>query len=115
MFTKHTVIGKLEAVELVATEDPVWKEQSSPMVATIQSDEVSCQRRKQLTEQLSIGGHSMEDRAAVQEAVLSHHNIFALSDEELGETNLVEHELKLTDNTPITSNSKTPHTSVFEV
>ena len=41
------------------------------------------------------------DTAALQEAVLSHHNVFALSDEELGETNLVEHEIKLTDNTTI--------------
>ena len=41
------------------------------------------------------------DTAALREAVLSYHNVFALSDEELGETNLVEHEIKLTDNTTI--------------
>ena len=80
----------------------MWKEQSSLMVATISGEDVTCQRKGQLAEQLCIGGHSTDDKAAVQEAVLSHHNVFALSDEELGETNLVEHEIKLTDNTAIT-------------
>ena len=78
----------------------MWKEQSSLMVATISGEG---QRKGQLAEQLCIGGHSTDDKAAVQEAVLSHHNVFALSDEELGETNLVEHEIKLTDNTAITT------------
>ena len=50
-----------------------------------------------------MGEHNTEDTAALREAVLSHHSVFALSDEELGETNLVEHEIKLTDNTTITS------------
>ena len=103
MFTKDTVVGKLEAVELVTAGDSVWKEQSSLMVATISGENVTCQRKGQLAEQLCIGGHSTDDKAAVQEAVLSHHNVFALSDGELGETNLVEHEIKLTDNTAITT------------
>ena len=103
MFTKNTVVGRLEAVELVTAEDSVWKEQSSLMVATISGEGVTRQRKGQLAEQLCIGGHSTDDKAAVQEAVLSHHNVFALSDEELGETNLVEHEINLTDNTAITT------------
>ena len=103
MFTKDTVVGKLEAVELVTAGDPVWKEQSDLMVATISGKNVACQRKEQLAKQLCIGEHSTEDKAAVQEAVLSHHSVFAVSDEELGETNLVEHEIKLTDNTTITT------------
>ena len=103
MFTKDTVVGKLEAVELVTAGDSVWKEQSSLMVAIISGEDVTCQRKGQLAEQLCIGGHSTDDKAAVQEAVLSHHNVFALSDEELGEINLVEHEIKLTDNRAITT------------
>ena len=54
MFTKDTVIGKLEAVELVAADDSVWKDQSSLMVATISGEDVSRQRKKQLTEQLCM-------------------------------------------------------------
>ena len=45
---------------------------------------------------MSIGEHGTEDSAALREAILLHHSVFALSDEELGETNLVEHEIKLT-------------------
>ena len=100
MFTKDTVVGRMEAVELVSADDAVWKEQSSLMVATISGEDVSHQRKKQ---QLNMGEHNTEDTAALREAVLSHHSVFALSDEELGETNLVEHEIKLTDNITITS------------
>ena len=60
------------------------------------------QKRGQLKEQLYIGECSAEDRA-LQKMILSHHNIFALSDEELGETSLVEHEITLTDRAPITT------------
>lgn len=101
MFTKNTVIGQLEAVELVAAGDAVWKEQQHPMVATVGS--VPDQRREQLEGQLHIGECSAEGKEALQEVILSHHNSFALSDEELGETSLVEHEIKLTDNIPITT------------
>ena len=103
MFTKDTVVGRVEAVELVSADDVVWKEQSSLMVATISGEDVSHQRKNQLTEQLSMREHNTEDTAALREVVLSHHSVFALSDEELGETNLVEHEIKLTDYTTITS------------
>ena len=51
MFTKDTVVGKLEAVDLVAADDSVWKEKSSLMVATISGEDVSRQRKKLLTEQ----------------------------------------------------------------
>ena len=47
--------------------------------------------------------YSTEDRATLQKVILSHLNTFALSDEELGETSLVEHEITLTDRTPITT------------
>ena len=78
MFTKDTVVGKLEAVKLVTAGDPVWKEQSDLMVATISGKNMTCQRKEQLAKQLCIGEHSTEDKAAVQEAVLSHHSVFAL-------------------------------------
>ena len=46
MFTKDTMVGKLEAVALVAADDSVWKEQSNLKVATISGEDVSHQRKK---------------------------------------------------------------------
>ena len=63
MFTKDTMVGKLEAVDLVAADDSVWKENSSLIVATISGEDVSRQRKKQLTEQLFIGEHDTVDTA----------------------------------------------------
>jgi len=95
---KGTTVGTLEYVSQVGQEDPVWKEQSGPLVATLTSDDAS-QRKEQLEEQLCIGEHcSVEDRAGV---ILANHHSFALSDYELGETNLVEHEVKVTNHTPV--------------
>ena len=65
MFTKDTVVGRVEAVELVSTDDAVWKEQLSLMVATISGKDVSHQRKKQLAEQLSMGEHNTRGYSSV--------------------------------------------------
>jgi len=88
--SKDTVIGKLEAVELVAVGDSVWEEQS-PLVAVVSDSSIPSQQKRQLEEQLCIGECNVEDRATLQKVILLNHDIFALSNEELGETNLVEH------------------------
>jgi len=88
-------------VSQVGQEDPLWTESSGPLVAAVSSDNAS-QRRDQLEEQLCIGEQcSVEDRAGLTGVILANHNCFALSDHELGETGLVEHEIKLTDRTPV--------------
>ena len=46
---------------------------------------------------------SAKDRSALLDMILENHCIFALSDEELGETDLVEHDINLTDSVPITT------------
>jgi len=43
----------------------------------------------------------VEERAALSGMILANHHSFALSDYELGETSLVEHEVKVTDHTPV--------------
>ena len=48
MFTKDTVVGKLEAVELVTAGDTVWREQSDLMVAAISGKNMTCRRKEQL-------------------------------------------------------------------
>jgi len=102
LIKKGTAVGTLEPVSQISREDPLWEEQSGPVVATVSGGEDSCQRRDLLEEQLCIGEHcSTEDRAALTGVVLANHHSFALSDDELGETNLVEHVVQLTDHTPI--------------
>ena len=101
--SKDTVIGTLQEVELVTLEDPVWKDQWKPLVATVNADREQYKRSKTLQEKLVIGECNAKDRAALLEVILANFNTFALSDGELGETNLVEHEIKLTDSMPITA------------
>ena len=88
--SKDTVIGKLEVVELVAVGNSVWEKQS-PLVAVVSDSSIPSQQKRQLEEQLCIGECNVEDRATLQKVILLNHDIFALSNEELGETNLVEH------------------------
>ena len=49
-------------------------------------------------------------RAALTGVILANYHSFALSDHELGETHLVEHEIKVSDHTP--SCSTTPETTL---
>ena len=56
---------------------------------------------------MSIGKEcNTEDRAAVLDMILANHCTFALSDQELGETDLMEHDIKLTDCIPITTHPR---------
>ena len=103
MIKKGTTVGTLEYVSQVGREDRMWKEQFSLLVATLTGGDAS-QRKEQLEEQLCIGEHcSVEDRTAVTGVILANHHSFALSDHELGEMSLVEHEVKVTDHTPVTT------------
>ena len=64
-------------------------------------------RGDQLEEQLCIGEQcSVDDRATLTGVILAKHICFALSDHELGETNLVEHKIKLTDSIPMATQPK---------
>ena len=52
---KGTVIGALEAVELVTAEDPIWKEPVDPIVAAGSVGSEQEQRKQTLAEEVSIG------------------------------------------------------------
>jgi len=55
----------------------------------------------QLREQLQIVECTNEDKQALLQMFFSHHQVFALSDSELGETDSVEHNIETVDNQPV--------------
>lgn len=78
-------------------------EQLGPVVATLGSGDDASQRRNQLEGQLYISEDwNEEDRAALLGMILPNHSTYALSDDELGETSLIEHTIQLTAHTPVT-------------
>ena len=91
---KGTAIGALEAVKLVTAEDPIWKEPVDPVVAAISDDSEQEQRKQTLGEEVSNGKeYSAKDRSFLLDMILENHCTFTLPDEELSETNLVEHDM----------------------
>ena len=104
---KGIVIGALEAVELVTAEDPIWKEPVDPIVPAGSDGSEQEQQKQTLAEEVSIGKQcSAKDRSALLDMILANHCTSALSDEGLGETDLVEHDINLTYSVPITTHPR---------
>ena len=115
-FPKGTAIGVLEAVELVTAEDPIWKEPVDPIVAAVSDASEQEQRKQTLGEEVSIKKEcSAKDRSTLLDIILANHCTFALSDEDLGETDLVEHDINLTDSVPITTDPRIPYVLCAEL
>ena len=98
MISKGTEIGTVEEVTPVNQEDPEWKkpETSSDLVVrrcpSHPSEEVDRQAR--LCPLLCVGEScSTEEREPFLQYLLTRHQVFALSDSELGETDLVQHKI----------------------
>ena len=106
---EETEIGTIEEVFLVTQDDPVWNEpiqladqlaEAVVRLCHLNGNELKiCQ--DQLKEQLKIGETCVEDRQALLELLSEKHQIFALSDTELGETDLVGHSVETVDNHPV--------------
>ena len=94
---KGTQVGELEEVSLISQENSVWD--TLPYAAAVRmvnednaKEDKSDQRRKKLQRQLVIGDGCPEDeRQRVIDCLMSVEQVFALSDDELGETKLVKH------------------------
>ena len=100
------------ALELVAAGDPIWEEPVDPTVAIVSDGNEQDQQKRVLREEVSIG---KEDRAAVLDMILANHCTLALSDQELGETDFVEHNIKLIDCVPITTHPRLPYALCAEL
>jgi len=74
---KDTIIGKLEAVELVTVGDPDWEEQQSPLVSAVNDGRVLCEWKRLLEEYLCIGKYNDRNRAPLLKMILSNNNRFA--------------------------------------
>jgi len=85
-------VGNIEEVDLINADDHVWDKDPCPTVATITPAQVM-KREVVLLSRLKIGDAGT---LKVQRWLLcSMNEVFALSDHELGETDLVEHHIDL--------------------
>ena len=94
MIRKGTVVGTVEEVTPIDQGDPVWNEPEASSELVVRrcpihpSKEVDSQAR--LRPLLCVGeGCSTEERESFLQYLLTRHHVFALSDSELGETDLV--------------------------
>ena len=95
-----SVVGHIEEADMVKENDEIWEEEKEPTVRTLTLAEIET-RLEQLTDQLTFGdGCSKEEREALQKLLCSKHQVFALADHELGEANLIEHRIEMTEHKP---------------
>ena len=99
VFKKGTVIGYVEKASIVGHGDSLWKDHWEELPEY--SDEVlvrMCQAENcldELHQQIKISNHcSDEERDQLLNCLLEKNEVFALSDEELGETDVVEHSIE---------------------
>ena len=89
---------------VVAQDDPVWEEEFDTKVrlCEAESPKVAGNRHEELRKQLVFGDHlSPEERQHLEEMLLTHSGVFALTDYELGETDLVTHSIDTGNSLPV--------------
>ena len=87
-------MGSVEPAVVIPENDPVWAESSTAVLLCQASSEAK--RNKQLKEELQIGVQlTSQERDQMEQMLLARSDVFALSDEELGETDLVDYNLNL--------------------
>ena len=87
---------------LVDWEDSIWDDDQTITTARVDSDGVSRERRKELETRLEISkGCLPEERKALIQLMILKHSVFALTEKELGQTDLVEHSIAMNDSIPI--------------
>ena len=86
LIERDQVVGEIEEVSVVNRDDPIWEEQPE-LVARLSEGGSShlMERKTQLKEQLQIGDDcTAEDQDTLRQLLLDRHQVFALTDEELG-------------------------------
>ena len=106
VFKKGTVIGYVEQASIVDHGDSIWKHHCEELPEY--NDEVlvrMCKAEnhlKELQKQIKISNHcSDEVRDQLLNCLLEKNKAFALSVEELGETNVVEHSIDMMGAKPV--------------
>ena len=106
MLDKGTRIGEVEEVTLVKQEDPVWNDFAGPAAVLILKDEELKSRQEKLREQLTVGELSEGEKQILLKLLSAQHQVFALTDSKLGQTDLVEHDIKVADNIPVVTQAR---------
>ena len=81
---------------VVTQDDPEWEEEfdTQVLLCEAESPEIATTRREELWKQLVFRDHlSPQERQHLEELLLTHNGVFALTDYELGETDLVTHSI----------------------
>jgi len=92
---RGSIMGNIEEVDLINADDRVWDKDPCPTVATITPAQVM-KREVALLSQLKIGdAGTPEEQRCLKRLLCSMNEVFALSDHELGETDLIEHHIDL--------------------
>jgi len=105
---KHSQIGKIEQVDLVSKEDPHWKREASHTQLAVWLCKLGTDDRNVLLrERLRIGDAVTEDeKEQLIGLLLQLSEAFALSDDELGETSVVEHSIETNDAPPVSASPR---------
>ena len=105
VFRKGTVIGHLEQASIATYDDPIWKDYWEELPYSDEGIVRICQsknRLEQLQQQIKISDRCSEtERQQLLECLLGKSEVFALSDEELGETDVVEHSVDISTAKPV--------------
>ena len=91
---KGQEIGLIEPVTLVERDDPIWHDTEENTSVQVCQVEGLGERKEELRRRLQIfDSCTEEDRKQLQELLLQHDGVFALDDQELGETDRVTHSI----------------------
>ena len=91
---KGQEIEFIEPVMLLESDDPIWDDKEEEVVVRVCQEEEPQVRNEELKKRLQIATNcSEEDRKQLEGLLLEHNDVFVLDDEELGETDLVAHNI----------------------
>ena len=97
---KDQIVGEIEEVSLVDKDDAIWEDKPELVARVINqgADDHLAERKERLQLQLVVEkGCSFEEPSILLQKLLDKHKVFALPDQELGETDLVEHHIEMTE------------------
>ena len=101
---KGSKIAVLEEVTKVDKSDDIWTEQSPEVVRMCQTNTAATSRCQELSGQLKFGNAcNKKGKSKLKELLLQYHDIFALCDKELGETDIVTHSIDTGTSPPVKS------------
>ena len=98
---KEDTVAHVEEATIVSQNDDVWESGSDSTIRTIKGEDLKI-RREQLCSQLTFGNKCAKgERECLQQLLCDQHQVFALTDYELGEVDLVEHKIIMKEHLPM--------------